>query len=69
MSMVSRERDVFYRLVASLTLCDDMSDVADAIAEALDQIGDSIQFDNFAELREALAKRGVVTLFDMRLDE
>jgi hypothetical protein len=62
-------RDVLYRLIASLTMCDDMNDVSEAIAEALDQIGDPIDYDSFVELREALAKRGVVTLFDMRLDE
>jgi hypothetical protein len=58
-----------YRLIASLTLCDDMADVSEAIAEALDQLGDPIEFDSFVELRDALTRRGVRTLFDVELDE
>jgi hypothetical protein len=55
-------RDVLLRLVGSLTLCDHMGDVGEAIETALRLIGLNIDWDEWTDLRRELGKMGITTL-------
>lgn len=56
-------KELFYKLIASLTLCDHMGDVAEVIEEALRKASDFVWFDDLEDLQVELAKRGVTTLY------
>ena len=55
------------RLIGSLTLCDHMGDVSDAVTKALDDIGLTLEWDEWAELGVLLHKMGVTTLYGTSL--
>ncbi len=56
------ERDLLWQFIASLTLCDHMGDVQEAVQTVLGKILPGKVPDDFDELRAVLARMGAKTL-------
>lgn len=56
-------RQILLCLICSLSLCDNMSDVAGDVGTALKQIGEEIEWDDLEELGEKLRAKGISTLY------
>jgi hypothetical protein len=64
------DRDILLSLLASLTLCDNMSDVAGDIQQVMACLGEpwsSIEWGDLEELGDEFGKRGLVTLYGTEL--
>lgn len=61
------DRELLMTFIASLTLCDNMGEVVDDIAEVLKRLGEDIEWSDFDELRRQLGARGVKTLYGTAL--
>jgi hypothetical protein len=62
-------RDILLKLIGSLTLSDHMGDVSEDVARTLHMIGIDIEWVDWPDLRKALAKMGVTTLYDTSLSD
>lgn len=62
-------RELILSLIASLTLCDHMGDVADDVNETLKRLGVTIEWDEWHDLGRALGKMGVTTLYGTPIGE
>lgn len=58
---------IFYSLLASLTLADNMSDVGGDVERALKLAGDDFEWIEWGELRVILGSRGIKTLYNTEL--
>lgn len=56
------DRDLLLKFIASLTLCDHMGDVSNDVTEVLKFLGLEIEWDEWSDLGNALAKMGITTL-------
>lgn len=56
-------KDILLQLIASLTLADHMGDVSNEIQKALEQLGETPEWDDFPELQKWLHAKGITTLY------
>ena len=59
--------DILLSLIASLTLCDHMRDVANDVKMALKRAGITVEWEDLYELRLALGRMGISTLSGVKL--
>ncbi len=62
-------KGLLLQFIASLTLCDHMGDVADDVSKILKTIGLKIEWEDWHDLGNKLAKMGVTTLYGTLLRE
>lgn len=62
-------KELFYRLIKALALCEHMGDVGNEFSQALKLAGDDIEWDDESELYDLLEKRGVGSLYDDQFAE
>lgn len=64
------DRDFLLRVVGSLAICEDLSDVADVVGIILEKVGmTDIVWSDLAELGTELGKRGITTVWGTKLGE
>jgi hypothetical protein len=63
----TQEHVLLLKFIASLTLADHLGDVADDMRKVMQLAGIDIEWDSWDELAEALAERGVTTLYGTTL--
>jgi hypothetical protein len=64
---MNADRELLLSFIASLTLADHMGDVADDVNCVLKRLGMEIEWDEWADLGDEMAKLGVKTLYGTSL--
>jgi hypothetical protein len=57
------DRETLLQLIASLTLCDHMGDVANDVDIVLKRLGISFEWDELSEVGDKLGEMGITTLY------
>jgi hypothetical protein len=66
-STAAQDHGLLLKLIASLTLADHLGDVVDDVRKVLQLAEIEIEWDSWEELAEALAERGITTLYGTSL--
>lgn len=62
-------KDLFYSLIADITLADHIGDVCNSIEVALIDARDEVEWIDLQELGRKLGERGITTLYGVKLTD